>query len=44
MTETRSIRVYAVDPGPEQSALVVFDGLTVLNHQTVPNWQWRCAT
>ena len=31
--------VYAVDPGPEQSALVVFDGAMVINHQTVPNDQ-----
>lgn len=33
------MRVYAVDPGFEQSALVVYDGRTVLNHQTVPNAQ-----
>ncbi len=33
------MRVYAIDPGYEQSALVVFDGVAVLNHQTVPNAQ-----
>jgi hypothetical protein len=33
------MQVYAIDPGPEQSALVVFNGTAVLNHQTVPNEQ-----
>ena len=32
-------KVYAIDPGPEMSALVVFDGAAVLNHQRVPNAQ-----
>jgi hypothetical protein len=30
-------KVYAIDPGPTQSALVVFDGVGVLNAQTLPN-------
>lgn len=33
------MRIYAVDPGPENSALVVFDGVAILNHQRVPNRQ-----
>lgn len=33
------MKVYAIDPGYEQSALVVFDGQAVVNHQTVPNAQ-----
>lgn len=31
------MKVYAIDPGNEKSALVVFDGVAVLNHQTLPN-------
>lgn len=31
------MKVYAIDPGPEQSALVVFDGQTVVSHLTLPN-------
>lgn len=31
------MKVYAVDPGPENSALVVFDGIAVLNHERLPN-------
>lgn len=32
-------RVYAVDPGPEVSALIVFDGAAVVNHQRLENAQ-----
>lgn len=33
------MQIYAIDPGCEQSALVVFDGQSVLNHETAPNEQ-----
>ena len=33
------MKVYAIDPGYEQSALVVYDGRTVINHETLPNAQ-----
>lgn len=33
------MKVYAIDPGYEQSALVVYDGRSVLNHETLPNVQ-----
>lgn len=33
------MRIYAVDPGCDESALVVFDGQAVINHQTLPNAQ-----
>lgn len=31
------MNVYAVDPGPEQSALVIFDGSSVIGHVTLSN-------
>lgn len=31
------MRVWAVDPGYEQSALVIYDGVSVLEHVTEPN-------
>lgn len=31
------MHVYAIDPGYEQSAYVVFDGRSVITHGTVPN-------
>lgn len=33
------MEIYAVDPGFERSALVVFDGAGVVAHHTVPNQQ-----
>lgn len=39
MNQMPESAVYAIDPGPTQSALVVFDGRAVLNHQTVQNEQ-----
>src|SRR6185503_10448693 len=32
-----AVKILAIDPGPEQSAFVIWDGVRVLDHAIVPN-------